>query len=597
MFMAWWVPIMLLSLSTAACHRQPPQGELFAQLAEEAVYTGLALSPVAATSVGYHIHKDPDTGTEVRLDERLDDWSAEGIERQRRFYQNLRDRLNRLETAGLSPDERADYDILQDSIALNLLELDDIQNWRHNPTVYVESIGSALFTPHVLDYAPKEQRLRHIMARMEKIPSFLEQARANLRDAPEIWTTVAIEENGGNISLIDQVIRAGAPEAMRADYDRAAQAALAALRAFQDYLKGDLAKRNQWDWRLGPEKYGRKFRYALGTDLTPQQVLERAEADVRAVRARMYDLALPLHQKMYPGKRDRSDPQRVVAETLDRIADRHATPATYIPDARRDLEEARQFVRERNLLPLPPRDNLLVIETPEFLRGIYAVGGFMPAPALEPQLGAFYWITPIPPAWPRQRVESKLREYNFYKLKLLTIHEAIPGHYVQLEYANDIQPQTRRILRAVFGNGPYVEGWAQYATQVMLDEGFLNNSPELRLTFLKEELRVLANAILDIRLHSMGMTDQQALDLMEKDTFQEHEEAAAKLRRAKLSSCQLPTYFVGWRDWLRVREHYRQAKGASYRLPGFHSDALQAGAVPLPVLARLLTGSSLPGAN
>jgi uncharacterized protein (DUF885 family) len=234
-----------------------------------------------------------------------------------------------------------------------------------------------------------------------------------------------------------------------------------------------------------------------------------------------------------------------------------------------------------------------VIDTPEFMRGIYAVGGFNPAPVLEPQLGAFYWITPMPKDWPAKRVASKLREYNFYHLKLLTIHEAMPGHYVQGEFANDIEPKRRRVLRALAGSGTYVEGWASYTEQMMLDEGYLNDPPELRLTLQKELLRMFANTILDVRLQTLGMTDQQALDLMEKDTFQETEEATAKLQRAKLSSCQLPTYFVGWRDWLRVREAYRQMKGADYRLREFHDSALKEGAVPLPVLARLLTGKPL----
>jgi uncharacterized protein (DUF885 family) len=250
-------------------------------------------------------------------------------------------------------------------------------------------------------------------------------------------------------------------------------------------------------------------------------------------------------------------------------------------------------VRSKNLLPLPPRDNLQVIETPEFMRGIYSVGGFASAPALEPHLGAFYWLTPIPKTWSRERIESKLREYNFYSLKLLTIHEAIPGHYVQLEYANDVQPQGRRVARAVYGNGPYVEGWAVYATEMMLDEGYLDGSPELRLTFLKQVLRLLANAILDIRLQTMGMTDQEAMDLMLKQTFQEAEEATAKLQRAKLSSCQLPTYYVGWRDWHRVRGQYKQAKGAGFRLSEFHRLALAPGSIPLPALARILTGKPL----
>ena len=164
----------------------------------------------------------------------------------------------------------------------------------------------------------------------------------------------------------------------------------------------------------------------------------------------------------------------------------------------------------------------------------------------------------------------------------------MPGHYVQMEFANDVQPAGRRLLRSVYGNGPYIEGWGQFATQTMLDEGFLNHSPEMALTFAKEELRVIANAILDVRLHMLAMKDEEALDLMMKQTFQEKEEATAKLQRAKLSSCQLPMYYLGWRGWTRIRDDYQKAKGGSFNLATFHDSALAAGAVPMPILGRLL---------
>ena len=240
-------------------------------------------------------------------------------------------------------------------------------------------------------------------------------------------------------------------------------------------------------------------------------------------------------------------------------------------------------------MSLSPRSNLEVIETPEFMRGIYAVGGFNPAPPLQPELGAFYWITPIPKSWQKDRIESKLREYNNYGLQHLTVHEAMPGHYVQLEYANDVQPRSRRLLRNVFGNGAYVEGWAVYTQQLMTDQGYPDNSLGMRMTWLKQLLRLLANAILDVRLQTMGMTDQQALDLMINDAYQEKEEATAKLQRAQLSSCQLPTYFAGWKGWLTARDHYRQQKGAAFSLREFHERALKESAVPMPVLDRLLT--------
>jgi len=528
------------------------------------------------------------------LDNLLDDLSPASLDRQRQFYQSFRQRLDAFPTDSLTAEDRADRSILQDQIALARLELDQIHSYQHNPTQYVETLGNALFSPYVLEYGPKPARMRNIIARLQKVPAFLDQAGRNLVAAPEIWTTVAQEENDGNIGLVDKTIRAEVPGDLRAEFDAAAKPALEAMRKFQEYLKNDLARRTNADWRLGPDFYARKFRYALESGVEPDVTLSDAEKRLADVRAHMLELALPLHRTLFPAHHDHAGltgaerENTVIGEVLGKIAERHSTPASYMEDARKDLDEARAFVGEKRLLTMPRRSNLQVIPTPVFMRGAYAVGGFSPAPALEPQLGAFYWVTPIPVEWTKDRVVSKLREYNFYKLKLLTLHEAVPGHYVQFEFADDVQPTGRRVLRSVFGNGPYIEGWGEYSTQMMLDEGFLNHSPEMALTFAKEELRVVANAILDIRLHAKNMTDQEALDLMEKQTFQEKEEATAKLQRAKLSSCQLPMYFLGWRGWLRVREQYRQARGAAYTLAEFHDRALQQGAVPLPVLEQLL---------
>jgi len=571
--------LTLVGLAIAGCTPHEPKGD-FQTLATEFVYTVLANSPVSATQSGYHRHGD------VELDRILDRYSPAETERQRRWYQDFRLRLMRsVNSRELSPEDRADYDIIQDQIALGLLELTGIQNYRHNPTLYVELIGTGLFSPFTLQYADSNTRYEHIIGRLQEIPRLLSDARRNLSSAPEIWTRVALDENEGNVQLIDKTLREGAPAQLRDKYNAAAAEALRAIHDFDAWLRDHLMRRPH-DWRLDKNLYDRKFRYVLATDRTPEQVLADAEAEMKRTREEMFALARPVYRQLF--QKDGSDLNTVVSAVLASIAQKHATPETYFADARRDLEEARQFVRSANLLTLPPRDNLTVIETPEFMRGIYAVGGFNPAPALEPHLGAFYWLTPIPARWPKERIESKLREYNYYGLKLLTIHEAIPGHYVQLEYANDIQPQLRRLIRAIFGNGPYVEGWAVYATEMMLDAGYLNHSPELRLTFLKQQLRVFANAILDIRLHTMGMTDAQALELMTKDGFQEREEAEAKLQRAKLSSVQLPTYFVGWRDWRRLRERYREAH-TPFSLKEFNERALRAGAVPLPVLSRLLT--------
>jgi uncharacterized protein (DUF885 family) len=576
--------VVVLSAILAGCAQNPPK-QPFAKLAEEFVFTILANSPVSATQAGYHGHG------QLQLDAMLDRYSPQELERQKRWYQDFRLRLMRnVNLEELSPEDRADYDIIQGQISLALLELTGIQNYRHNPTLYVELIGAGLFAPFTLQYTDLNTRYEHIIERLDEVPRLLDEARRNLSSSPDIWTKVALNENEGNVGLIDGELRANVPSHLKSRYDAAATTALDAIREFDGYLRGELSRRT-YDWRLGETLYAQKFAYALATDRSPRQVLADAEAEMDRTRRQMYELALPIYNQLFPGK-DTKDLNTVVSAVLADIARRHSTPESYFEHARRDLEEARHFVRSSGLISLPPRDNLQVIETPEFMRGIYSVGGFNPAPALEPHLGAFYWLTPIPASWPKERIESKLREYNYYGLKLLTIHEAIPGHYVQLEYANDIQPRLRRLVRGVFGNGPYIEGWAVFATEMMLDAGYLNHSSELRLTFLKQQLRVFANTILDVRLHTMEMTDQQALDLMMKGAFQEREEAVGKLQRAKLSSAQLPTYFVGWRDWHRLRQRYTEDRADS-SIREFNERALKAGAVPLPVLSRLLLGRKL----
>ena len=554
--------IFLLAGCKMPQEKQKPD---FSKLTEDFVYGSLALSPVSATQAGYHEHQG------VRLDEKLDDFSSSGVETGRKFYTGFHERLATIDPQTLSAEERADYQIIQNAVDLSLLDFQQIQSYRHNPTIYVELVGNALFTPFVLEYAPLDARYRHILQRLSQVPILMDQAKMNLADSPEVWNRVAREENDGNIDLIDKTLRSKVPANLRADFDKAAAAALDSLRSFNTFLKDDLSKKTS-DWRLGKERYGRKFAYTLVAGKTPDQVLSEAEAALKEARQQMAKLAAP----------------HSIREALDAIAKQHITPEHFMDQARQGLVVATEFVRQKNLVTLPSRNNLQVIPTPEFMRGTYGVAGFNPAPAFEPQLGAFYWVTPIPSDWPKERIESKLREYNQYGLMQITIHEAMPGHYVQFEVANNLEPKSRRALRNIYGNVPYVEGWALYTQQMMSEEGFMNGSVELRLTFYKQLLRSIANAILDIRLQTMGMTDQQALDLMVNDTFQEKEEATAKLQRAQLSSCQLPTYFVGLRGWLDTREEYKKRKGSDFVLSKFHDAALKESAVPLPALGQLL---------
>ncbi|MEO8127053.1 MAG: DUF885 family protein, partial [Bryobacteraceae bacterium] len=295
-----------------------PQAESFDKLAEEFVYTSLANSPVAATQVGYHSHKG------VALDSRLDDYSAPSVEQQRRWYQDFRIRLvSSVDAEKLNPEDRADYDILQDQISLALLEIDTIQSYKHNPTLYVELIGNALYSPFVLQYTDKTTRFRQIIARMLKIPLLVEQAERQLVSAPEIWNTVAQGENEGNIGLIDQEMRAAVPAELKEEYETAANGALKALHQLNDFLKNGLSRRG-YAWQLGSDKYAQKFRFVLATDQTPRQVLAGAESELKRVRDQMYDLALPMYQKLHPDSKGKPEMNEVISAALGQIAEKHA---------------------------------------------------------------------------------------------------------------------------------------------------------------------------------------------------------------------------------------------------------------------------------
>lgn len=570
----------------------------FAAMSDEFMKESLVLAPTTASMAGYHTYVDPKTGKTIALDTELDDMSLESMAKQRAFYAHWRERF-RTETppASLSPQDAAEWQLIDDQIGLSLLEFDKIQNYRHNPTVPVELIGNALFLPLTQNYAPLSVRVGHVLSRVEQIPRLLDQVKAYLSDADPIFVKTAISENEGNIDMIQNTIAAETPygSPLEAEYKRLAPPAIAALQDFSKWLADDLGKRpSTRSWRLGKDLYDQKFRLVMETDVTPDQLLADAEQEMKAVRTEMLQLALPMHAQMFPGHGDHSDltgrdrENRIIGEVLDKISEEHPRRGELQQDIEADLVGIKQFIRDKKIVSLPSRDNLQVIPTPPFMRGIYSVAGFHSAPPLDPQSEAEYWVTPIDPKMPEAQAESKLREYNNYTLEWLSLHEALPGHYVQFEHLNDIQPESRRLVLSLFGNGAYIEGWAEYGSQVMMDEGFLNNNPKFRMMMRKIRLRLLSNTILDVRMQTMGMTDEQAMDLMTNDAFQTQAEAEGKLLRAKLSSTQLPTYYVGLREWLAFRKRYQEAAGENFDMLKFHDLVLDQGPLPVPVVEKLV---------
>jgi uncharacterized protein (DUF885 family) len=599
---------MISQRSTSQQQSQPSDdaraagSKKFAVLSDQFMKDSLALAPTNASAAGYHTHLNAKSGKTIALDAELEDLSLESIAQQRTFYANWRDRFHK-ETppSALDPEDAADWQLIDDQIGLNLLEFDRIQSYKHNPTVVVELIGNALLLPLTQSYAPHDVRVGDVLSRVSQIPRLLAQVQPYLSDSGPVWISTAVDENAGNIDLIEHTLAAEIPagSALKSKYDAVGPPAIKSLREFSAWLQNSLAKQpSNLTWRLGKELYDQKFALVMESSVTPEEVLANADQDMKSVRAEMLQIAIPLHAQMYPDHNDHSNlgehdrENVIIQEVLLKISDHHPSADQLQPTIEADLVAITKFIREKKIVSLGSGDNLKVIPTPPFERGIYSVAGFHSAPPLEPKAEAQYWVTPIDPEMPAANVESKLREYNDFTLQWLSIHEALPGHYVQAEHANSIQPERRRLLRSLYANGAYVEGWAEYIAQVMMDEGFLDNDPRFRMVMRKIRLRVISNAILDIKMHTMNMTDQEALDLMTKESFQTQAEAEGKLLRVKLSSTQLPTYYVGIREWFALRQKYQATAGNNFNLLKFHDLVLDEGPLPVPVVEKLVMPSA-----
>lgn len=591
------------SLTVSALALEAPAGSVdnadkFAKLSDEFVKESLRRSPTAATEAGYHVHIDSKSGESIDLDSLLDDLSKESMDDGRAFYSHWQKRfLEETPKTSLSAEDAADWQLVNDKIKLELLELDEIQNYKHNPSLVVELIGSAIFQLLSQPGKDKQARLKALLCRIDQIPRILNSVREYLCDADAIYVKNAIEENEGNIDLINTTVAreiSGEP-ALQNEFNRVSPPAIEALKGFSTWLQQDQVRQpGHRSWRLGGLLYSKKFRLVMETEIDPEALLIEAEQGMKDVRGEMMQLAIPLHEKMYPmhGKHDELSAHArenlIISEVLRKISDHHPKREDLQKAIEADLENIKAFIRDTKIVSLSPRNNLKVIPTPVFMRGIYSVAGFHSAPPLEPDATAEYWVTPIDPKLPEEKAESRLREYNDFSLKWLTIHEALPGHYIQFEHLNNILPPRRRLIRALYSNGAYVEGWAEYIAQVMLDSGFMKDEPFFRMTMHKIRLRVLANAILDIRMHTHDMEDDEAMCLMTEEAFQTQAEAEGKLRRAKLSSTQLPTYYAGLREWLAFRKTYEAFAGQKFDMLDFHNKVLDEGALPVGSVQKLM---------
>ena len=504
-----------------------------------------------------------------RFDAKVEDLSPTALAARVQELEAQLRTLGHIERDQLSREERVDAAVLKDGIALELVELRDIREWTWNPRLVDDfthydprEVVAARLADLARGSGPEAKRLTAAAAQLRALPRYLAQRQAAFGAVSKVHLDQAVKDNKGRIGFFETELA----EFTRKDpaTEKARVAALKALRAHQGFLEKELPGRASHAWRLGPALYAKKFPHALQTDLSPEEVRRRALEAFRAARTELYAIALRLHAALWPGEAQPAADApleaqtKMIARVKDELSKRHPEPDQLVQASAAKLDGLRAFIQARDLIELPPADTLTVLPMPEFKRGgsgaEYLVPGMLDR---EVTWKGTYYVEPVDPSWPPEKVESYLRANNDYGVTLIAAHEAYPGHHTQVWWAR----RDLSALRATLWSGTYAEGWAVYGGGLLVRHG-LGGDENDRYRFFHQRGRmtVAANAVLDVSLQRGDMTDDEALRFMVEDGFQERSQAEKKLLRAKLDSTQLPQYFLGTSE-IEALEVEARAKG------------------------------------
>ena len=566
-----------LPLPALAADRPPT----FAALSKRWLDGMLALGPVNATALGDHHH-----------DGALDDLSESGRNAASTFSHKILAELGKIDIARLSRAQQVDAKMLENALRFDLWSREVLKDWSWDPLLYTNLAGQALYGLMARDFAPLAKRLRVAIARIEKIPGLWAQMRFNLDPArvPRVHAETAAKQHPGVVSLAEDLIVAQAgvlAPAERARLDKAVARLKTESAAHQAWLDKTLVPGAKGDFRLGAEHYDQKLAFLLASPLTRMEIRKRAEAAIAKTRDEMYAQARTVlagrpGAPPTPEKPSPAEQQAAIKAALDLAAAERPARDRLVETAERTLATATDFVRKKDLITLPDAP-VKVILMPKFQQGIAVAYCDWPGP-LDKGLPTFYAVSPIPDDWSAEKADSFLREYNDRGIQEIAIHEAMPGHYVQGAHANAYPS----VLRAALASGSFVEGWAVYAEDVMADAGFLDGDPLYLLTHLKVRLRAISNAILDQAIHVDGIDRDAAMKLMVEDAFQEQGEADGKWTRARVTSGQLSTYFVGYEEHWALRHDAEHRWGPDFALKRYHDAALAYGSPPVRFIGQLM---------
>ena len=575
-----WIAVALLFIAFPLAESGTQPGTEDAKLARHfKLYldTEFKLHPLFATRSGNH-----------DFDHLLDDVSPKArkaaVERLRKTSDEL---PKTIDYKKLSRSGQIDFEIWQHELKRELWLAENTDRFAGDPRAYNDYITDSVYSLLTQSTLPQPVNVRNAISRMAQIPKVVQAAKDSLKNPPKVLTEVAIKQNRGAIGFYERgIFELAGEDATNSDLKKAAKALVPVLREHQKFLEDDVLPRSTGEWKLGKERFAQKLLLDLDAGVTSAEVLKEAEDEAVRVENEMYVIARQLWAQTFPKKRlpvdDAGGRRETIRLVLEEVSKEHGKADDLVKDARAGVAKIKQFIKDKDLVRLPEPDRCKIIEMPEFQRG-FSIAYLNPAPPLDPKASSYYAISPPPSDWEPKRVQSFMEEYNRHMLQILTIHEAYPGHYVQLEYAN----RHPSLIRRIFSSGVFDEGWAVYTEKMMLDEGFGAGDPKLRLNQLKWYLRAVCNAILDYKMHCTDISDADAIRFLILRAFQSEAEAILKILRAKQSSCQLSTYFVGRMAFQRLRNSTQNEMGSSFDLGRFHEAALDHGSLPVKYLPEV----------
>jgi uncharacterized protein (DUF885 family) len=534
------------------------------QIAQDYISFSFQTSPTWATDCGVH-----------RYDGELEDLSKGAISKEQSGYEDFLSRLNRVASSDLNLADQIDLQLLKNDCQSRLLQLKEIRGWEKNPDAYSSLLSAAIYTLMKRDFAPAEERLRTVIAREKQAGRLMSAARENLVNPPKVYTSIALEQLPGTINFFRQDV----PKAFKSvknpqlqqEFQERNQRVIADLESYQDYLKKVVSPKSNGSFALGSEIYARKLLYDEMVTTPLVQLLEAGYIELRSLQARFAKTAKAIDPAMSP------------QEVLSSISRDHPKSDALLASIQSHLSGLKEYCIDHAIVSMPSTQKLKVEETPPFMRALVFAAMDTPGPFEKKCRDAFYYATLAEKDWPDERTEEHLRQFSKDIIITTSVHEAYPGHYVQFLFQNELPSDVRKL----FGCSSNSEGWAHYCEQMMIDEGLGGGDKKLRLVQLQEALLRACRYIVAIRLHTQGMTVEEAIDFFMKEGYLEKANAEREAKRGT----EDPTYLVytlGKLEILKLRDDYKRLKGDSFSLKEFHDRFLEQGSPPLPLVRAAL---------